>query len=89
MKKYLVRILILAAIVAAIVALFRFTPVGEWLNLKNLEQNRDAQLRSLLMIELEIPAEKLIPVLHYNGMPIPSVCVVDAVREHVREEVAA
>ena len=54
-----------------------------------VEQNRDAQLRSLLMIELEVPAEKLVPVLHYNGMPIPSVCVVDAVRDHVREEVAA
>jgi 2-oxoglutarate ferredoxin oxidoreductase subunit alpha len=54
-----------------------------------VEQNRDAQLRSLLMIELEVPAEQLVPVLHYNGMPIPSVSVVDAVREHVREEVAA
>ncbi|MEE4172672.1 MAG: 2-oxoacid:acceptor oxidoreductase subunit alpha [Xanthomonadales bacterium] len=54
-----------------------------------VEQNRDAQLRSLLMIELEVPAEKLVPVLHYNGMPIPSSCVVEAVRDHVREEVAA
>ena len=35
-----------------------------------VEQNRDAQLRSLIMIELGIDANKLIPVLNYNGMPI-------------------
>ena len=35
-----------------------------------VEQNRDAQLRSLLMIELEINPKKLIKVLNYNGMPI-------------------
>ena len=54
-----------------------------------VEQNRDAQLRSLLMIELEIPAEKLIPVLHYNGMPIPSECVVQGIVRHLDAEVAA
>mgnify|MGYP001497887072 CR=1 FL=1 len=35
-----------------------------------VEQNRDAQLRSLLMIELEINPAKLIKVLNYDGMPI-------------------
>lgn len=35
-----------------------------------VEQNRDAQLRSLLMIELEINPDKLIRVLNYDGMPI-------------------
>ncbi|MGB6093947.1 MAG: 2-oxoacid:acceptor oxidoreductase subunit alpha [Moheibacter sp.] len=35
-----------------------------------VEQNRDAQLRSLLMIELEIDPKKLIKVLNYDGMPI-------------------
>jgi len=35
-----------------------------------IEQNRDAQMRSLLMIELNINPNKLISVLNYDGMPI-------------------
>lgn len=35
-----------------------------------VEQNRDGQLRSLLTLDLEIDPAKLIPMLHYNGMPI-------------------
>ncbi|MGZ4118548.1 MAG: 2-oxoacid:acceptor oxidoreductase subunit alpha, partial [Bacteroidia bacterium] len=35
-----------------------------------IEQNRDAQMKSLLMIELGINPEKLISVLNYDGMPI-------------------
>ena len=35
-----------------------------------VEQNRDAQFRSLLIIELEINPSKIIPVINYDGMPI-------------------
>ncbi|MBL8180917.1 MAG: 2-oxoacid:acceptor oxidoreductase subunit alpha [Blastocatellia bacterium] len=35
-----------------------------------IEQNRDAQFRSLMMIELGVDASKLISVLNYDGMPI-------------------
>jgi 2-oxoglutarate ferredoxin oxidoreductase subunit alpha len=35
-----------------------------------VEQNRDAQMRMLLMNELPIDAAKLLPVLHYDGTPI-------------------
>lgn len=35
-----------------------------------IEQNRDAQLKSLLMIELGVNPEKLISVLNYDGTPI-------------------
>jgi len=35
-----------------------------------IEQNRDAQMRSLLINELEINPKKLIRVLNYDGMPI-------------------
>ena len=35
-----------------------------------VEQNRDAQMRSLLVNELQIDPAKLVPVLHYNGTPI-------------------
>jgi 2-oxoglutarate/2-oxoacid ferredoxin oxidoreductase subunit alpha len=35
-----------------------------------VEQNRDAQLRTLLVAEAGIDPAKLIPVLHYDGTPI-------------------
>lgn len=35
-----------------------------------IEQNRDAQMKSLLMIELQVDPKKLISVLNYDGMPI-------------------
>ena len=51
-----------------------------------VEQNRDAQLRTLLILETNTDARKLVPVLHYNGMPIPSECVVKGLCEHLCEE---
>ena len=35
-----------------------------------IEQNRDGQMRSLLINELNLNPEKLIPELNYDGMPI-------------------
>jgi len=35
-----------------------------------VEQNRDAQMRMLLVNELAVDAARLIPVLHYDGTPI-------------------
>ena len=35
-----------------------------------VEQNRDAQLRTLLITEAMVAPEKLTPVLHYDGTPI-------------------
>ena len=35
-----------------------------------IEQNRDAQMKSLLVNELNISQEKLISVLNYDGIPI-------------------
>ena len=35
-----------------------------------VEQNRDAQLRTLLMVEGNLDPAKLVPVLHYDGTPI-------------------
>ena len=35
-----------------------------------VEQNRDAQMRTLLMNELEADPAKLMRVLHYDGSPI-------------------
>jgi 2-oxoglutarate ferredoxin oxidoreductase subunit alpha len=44
-----------------------------------IEQNRDAQLRSLLMIELGIPKDDMTAILDYGGMPLTARVVVDAV----------
>jgi 2-oxoglutarate ferredoxin oxidoreductase subunit alpha len=54
-----------------------------------VEQNRDAQMRSLLCIELDVNKSKLIPVLHYGGMPINSSSIITAINEHARSEKAA
>jgi len=51
-----------------------------------VEQNRDAQLRSLLMLDLEIDASRLAPVLHYNGMPLAARFVVDKVLEDLAKD---
>lgn len=44
-----------------------------------VEQNRDAQLRSLLAIELGVPRDAMTPVLDYGGLPLAAQVVVDAV----------
>lgn len=44
-----------------------------------VEQNRDAQLRSLLLLETEVDAKKLIPLLFYDGLPINARGIVDAI----------
>ena len=54
-----------------------------------VEQNRDAQMKSLLMLETNDIADRLVSVLHYNGMPIPSECVVRGVSKHLRSEAVA
>ncbi len=54
---------------------FPFGPeVGEFIAAHErvfvVEQNRDAQLRTLLMTDLGIDAAQLVPILHYDGTPI-------------------
>ena len=46
-----------------------------------VEQNRDAQLRTLLVNELEIDPARLVPVLHYDGTPITARFIVDGDRQ--------
>ncbi|MEJ2603225.1 MAG: 2-oxoacid:acceptor oxidoreductase subunit alpha [Gammaproteobacteria bacterium] len=54
-----------------------------------VEQNRDAQLRSLLILDAGIDQKKLVPVLHYNGMPMHAGFVVDRIREDREKHQAA
>ncbi len=47
-----------------------------------IEQNRDAQFRSLLINELEVYPKKLIKVLNYDGMPITA----DTIKNQIIEK---
>jgi 2-oxoglutarate/2-oxoacid ferredoxin oxidoreductase subunit alpha len=46
-----------------------------------VEQNRDAQLRMLIVNECEIDPAKLTPVLHYDGTPITAHFIVREIAE--------
>jgi 2-oxoglutarate/2-oxoacid ferredoxin oxidoreductase subunit alpha len=46
-----------------------------------VEQNRDAQLRTLLLTECAIDPAKLMPVLHFDGTPITARFIVHAIEE--------
>jgi len=48
-----------------------------------VEQNRDAQMRTLLVNELEIDPAWLIKVLHYDGTPITARYITRAITDHV------
>jgi 2-oxoglutarate ferredoxin oxidoreductase subunit alpha len=48
-----------------------------------VEQNRDAQLRLLLVNECSLDPVRLVPVLHYDGTPITARFIVRAVAEHL------
>jgi 2-oxoglutarate ferredoxin oxidoreductase subunit alpha len=67
--------------------------VGEFIEQHDVvyvvEQNRDAQLRILLINDIDADQNKLVPLLHYNGMPINSGFVVDKVLEEIAKGRAA
>ncbi len=54
-----------------------------------VEQNRDAQLRSLLMLDIDAEPSKLVSLLHYNGLPMNPGFIVDRVLEEVAKGQAA
>lgn len=61
--------------------------VTDFINTHNkvfvVEQNRDAQLRSLLMIECDAAPDKLFKVLEYDGMPITAGKIRSVVKQHL------
>jgi len=56
-----------------------------------VEQNRDAQLRSLLTLETAVEKSKLRSLLHYSGLPVSSAFIVEGVLAQLkpRERTAA
>jgi len=48
-----------------------------------VEQNRDAQLRSLIVNECGIDPVRLVPILHYDGTPITARFITRAIGDHL------
>lgn len=49
-----------------------------------VEQNRDAQLRSMLINEFDLDPARLVPVLHYDGTPITARFITDAIEARMK-----
>jgi 2-oxoglutarate ferredoxin oxidoreductase subunit alpha len=49
-----------------------------------VEQNRDAQLRTLLINEGALDPARLIPILHYDGTPITARFITEAIGQQWR-----
>jgi len=49
-----------------------------------IEQNRDAQMRTLLMVEGHVPQAKLVSVLNFDGMPLTAEFVQSGIRAHLQ-----
>jgi len=54
-----------------------------------VEQNRDAQLKTLLLAETLYPATRMQSVLHYGGLPMDHRCVMDALEQYAAQGEAA
>jgi 2-oxoglutarate/2-oxoacid ferredoxin oxidoreductase subunit alpha len=50
-----------------------------------VEQNRDAQLKSLLILETAVEKSKLLSILSYSGLPICAQPIVDEIRAKLAE----
>ncbi len=48
-----------------------------------VEQNRDAQMRTLLVNELEVDPARLAPVLHYDGTPITARAITQTITRRI------
>lgn len=48
-----------------------------------IEQNRDAQLRTVITTELDTDPRKLLSVLNYDGMPITADAILAQIRKHI------
>ncbi|HXF42476.1 MAG TPA: 2-oxoacid:acceptor oxidoreductase subunit alpha [Pyrinomonadaceae bacterium] len=50
-----------------------------------IEQNRDAQFRSLIMIELGTPSTKLVPILNFDGLPITADFIYRKIKDNLSQ----
>src|SRR5437773_5371539 len=57
--------------------------IGEHDTVFVVEQNRDAQLRTMLITEQEINPARLVPVLHFDGTPITARFITEAIKQRM------
>ena len=48
-----------------------------------VEQNRDAQMRTLIVNECEVDPLRVVPILHYDGTPITARFIARAIGDHL------
>ncbi|MBV8839834.1 MAG: 2-oxoacid:acceptor oxidoreductase subunit alpha, partial [Alphaproteobacteria bacterium] len=48
-----------------------------------VEQNRDGQLRTLIVNECAVDPVRVVPVLHYDGTPITARFIASAIGDHL------
>ena len=48
-----------------------------------VEQNRDGQMRSLIVNECGIDTVRLVPILHYDGTPITARFIAKSIGDHL------
>ena len=48
-----------------------------------VEQNRDAQLRTMLITEQNLDPMRLVPILHFDGTPITARFIAGAIGSHL------
>ena len=53
-----------------------------------VEQNRDAQMRTMLITELDVNPAKLVRVLHYDGTPITARFIIGSIHDSMQKEIA-
>jgi 2-oxoglutarate ferredoxin oxidoreductase subunit alpha len=53
-----------------------------------VEQNRDAQLRTLLLLDTAVPKDKLKSITVYGGFPLSAKHVLEAIHTGVQEPYA-
>ena len=51
-----------------------------------IEQNRDGQMRTLLINEMDFDPKKLISILHYDGLPITAKNICLQIREQLKDK---
>jgi 2-oxoglutarate/2-oxoacid ferredoxin oxidoreductase subunit alpha len=48
-----------------------------------VEQNRDGQLRTMIVNECGVDPVRLVPILHYDGTPITARFISQSIGEHL------
>lgn len=54
-----------------------------------VEQNRDGQMRSILINELEVDPQKMIPILNFDGFPITADNITRQINQHLPQPQSA